>query len=108
MDLFIITTSVTLVLLSASIVMMFVTLNRSVVALTESLKRLQSEVSPMVSEVREGLQRFNQVTQVVRALASDLEAGRKAVKGGLELLTAPWLGKLKIFGKMLLAGASPQ
>ena len=116
LDFFLITASVTLMLLSAVLITMFAMLIKSLSGLGSLLRGLQGELSPLASDLRSisvnlvaaseglnlGIQRASRMTEAMGKIGDDLEAGRSAVKGSLEgiaQLAGPWMALLKLFGR---------
>jgi uncharacterized protein YoxC len=98
-NLFLISTSITLLVLSVLLLCMFAMLNKSLMALTKLLKELHVEFSPAIRDlrtltlnvtevsdnVRVGVQRFSRMSEAVGNIGDDLELGRRSVKGGIRL-----------------------
>jgi hypothetical protein len=119
-DILLISTSVTLLVLALILVSMFMTLNRSLATLAELLRGMQREVSPMIGDIRTislnvaaasgslrtGMEQVQRMTGALGNIGDDLEAGRKAVKGGVEMFTAPWPLKIWLIGQKLFNGFS--
>ena len=118
-DLLALITSLALIILSVVLISTYVQLNRSMTALADLMKRLQSDVSPIMGDLatisgnmaaasedlRSGMQQFSRMSDAVGNIGGDIEEGRRAVKGTMEMvgalagLVAPWLSKLKMFRK---------
>ena len=117
MDLLLISASVALMTLSAVLVASFMLFNKNLAVMLESMRRLQGDLLPLAGDIRiissnmasaseslkNGMEQMNHLTGAVGHIGDDLEEGRRAVKGGVEILgalgalAAPWLGKLKFF-----------
>ena len=114
MDLLLISASVALMVLTVILVTLFMMLTRSLANLAELLRGLQREMTPVLSDLRiisrntavaseslkNGLQGASRMSEALGNIGSDLEEGRKAVKGTMNTLGAlagPWLGFLKLF-----------
>jgi hypothetical protein len=99
-NLFLISTSITLLVVSVLLMCMFFMLNRSLLALTKLLKELHGEFSPAIRDlrtltmnvtevsdnVRIGVQRFSRMSEAVGNIGDDLELGRRSVRGGIHLV----------------------
>jgi hypothetical protein len=99
-NLFITAVSITLLVVSALLICMFIMLTRSLVALSKLLKDLQVELSPALRDlrtltlnvaevsdnVRTGVQRFSRMSEAVGNIGDDLELGRRSVRGGIRLV----------------------
>jgi uncharacterized protein YoxC len=99
-NLFLISTSITLLVLSVLLICMFAMLNRSLTVLTKLLKELHVEFSPAIRDlrtltlnvaevsdnVRTGVQRFSRMSEAVGNIGADLEEGRRTVKGGIRMV----------------------
>jgi hypothetical protein len=99
-NLFEISVSVTLLVLSVLLLCMFAMLNKSLMALTKLLKDLHVELSPAIRDlrtlslnvaevsenVRTGVQRFSRMSEAIGNIGDDLELGRRSVRGGIYLV----------------------
>jgi hypothetical protein len=112
-DLLVIWTSIVLTVLAGTLIWALVMLNRSMQSLVGILGRFQDGLSPIVGDLavisvnmaaasdglRTSVQQVGRMTEAVGNIGGDLEQGRRAVKGGVELvgslaaLAAPWLSK---------------
>lgn len=116
-DLLILSASFALAATSTVLILAFVMLNKSLVAMLEILRRLQGDLQPVVGNLstisvnlaaasdglKGSMQQLGRLSEAVGNIGDDLEQGRRAVKGGAEILGAlaglasPWLSKLKLF-----------
>lgn len=120
-DLLLITASLSLVVLTAILVAMFVRISRALTALAEVLQGLQRELAPMVSDLRtislnmaaaseslnDGMDQVGGFTRALGGIGNDLEQGRRTVKGVMDLVGGSLLSKLGLFGRALFNRAEP-
>ena len=115
-DIFLVSTSITLIVLSVILIVLFAMLNKILMAFAQDLQSLQKDLSPLISDaraislnlavsseiLRNGTEQVSRVTAALGNIGDDLEDGRRAVKGTVEALgalTSPWLAILKLFRK---------
>jgi hypothetical protein len=114
-DLLVIWTSIALAILAGALIWALVMLNRSMKSLVIILGRFQEGMSPIVGDLavisvnmaaaseglRTSIHQVGRMTEAVGNIGGDLEQGRRAVRGGVELigslaaLAGPWLSKLR-------------
>lgn len=111
LELFMISISVTLLVLSAILVALFTNIGKSLAAIAEMLREIRQNILPVMDDVRiirrqavalseslrSGMDGVSRMGEAIGNIGDDLEGGRKAVKGGvrlLERLIGPWLSKM--------------
>ena len=123
LDIFLIASSIALIVLAVCLVVGLFMLNRSLLAMGANLAELRRELVPMLGDLRTislnvaiaseslstGMERVNRMADAIGNLGDDLETGRRAVKGGLDLLGAfsggSWLSRAKSLASGLLRRA---
>lgn len=108
LDIFLISASVALLVLSGTLIALFITLRQTMAELRE--------LTPVIADIRTislnaamaseslclGFQQISRVSEALGNIGDDLEEGRRAVKGTVETvnqLVSPLLGLLKWFQK---------
>lgn len=111
LELFMISISITLLVLSAILVALFTNIGKSLAALVELLRELRQNINPVLDDVRiirrqavalseslrSGMDGVSRMGQAIGNIGDDIEDGRKVVKGGMRLLErfiGPWLSKM--------------
>ncbi len=114
MEFFLTAVSITLIVLTVLLIVVFFMLYKSIAACASAWSGLRSDLSPLLGDLKEigqnvaaaseslkhGLERANHMTEALGRIGDDLEEGRRAVKEGIERVgqvAAPWLGFLKLF-----------
>lgn len=123
LDIFLISSSVTLIVLAVCLVVALFMLNRSLLSIGANMADLRQELVPMLADLRTislnvaiaseslstGMERVNRMADAIGNIGDDLETGRRAVKGGLDLLGAfsggTWLSRIKSLASGLLRRA---
>ena len=113
-DILLISASITLLVLTGILIALFISLNRSLAKLGAVLH----ELSPMIADVkcisnnmavasdslRVSMHRISRFTETIGELGEDIEDGRQADKGGMDLLgkvAGPLFSKLNGFRRSL-------
>lgn len=111
LELFLISISITLLVLSAILVALLTTINRSLGGLFQLLGEFRRDLAPVLEDVRVirnqavvlseslrgGLDGVVRMSAALGEVGDDLQEGRRVVRGGFKLLerwVGPWVAKI--------------